>query len=305
MKNKNTFKQWFRLHGRQLLFLIPFIIVGGFLLWRSFAATEITYMRVMTWNTRYGGVRMSQNLDQAAYEIASRIRSVNVNGSSRDPDVVFLQEVYDSSSSSRNLIAKIAANLGMYYRFARTVDNVNYSSDEDGRYSRNGLNYGHAILSKLPVNSSEVIDLDSPSEARKAVKADIRVGFFGIRLVGAHLSSASQDTRGSYRGRQAEEIISRYGRDGIFTIFAGDTNTALPEDGGGPMQLFINSGFGGIYRSLPTIDSSDSNPDIDTQIDYILSRNLPANTGARTFRVMLAQGNSDHAALVTDYYLRR
>lgn len=286
------------LKGGLALFALVFAITGGgYYAYRSLAATEVTYMRVMTWNVRYGGVRMSTNLDEAAILIASKIRSVNVNGSTRDPDIVFLQEMYDHSEASRNLTAKIAAILGMNYQFAGTVSNVTYSTNEDGRYARNGLNYGHAILSKFSLKESEALLLSSPGEPRKALKARTPVGYFTIRLVGSHFSSGSQDPNGSYRALQAQEIIDRYGKDGNFTIFAGDTNSTYSYSA---MVKLKNAGFGGIYSSLPTIDAQDPS----RQIDYILSRNLPANTAVRTFRVNFGSGASDHAALVADYYFR-
>jgi endonuclease/exonuclease/phosphatase family metal-dependent hydrolase len=287
-----------------IIFATVFIAAGVFIIWQSYASTG--YLRVMSWNLRYGGVRANSDVSLAARTISNKIKDLN-----NVPEVIFLQETYQDSYGNRDLTQKIASNLNMSYKFAATVPNNSYGNpNEDNRQSRNGLDYGIAVLSKYPLQNVSVIDLPSPSsEPRKAILAYIRLrNGSTVRIIGTHLSSAGQDEEANrenrpclygikidqYNCRNAQvRAIINSSSDRMFTIVGGDMNTEPNEP---PIERFGNNGYGGKFNLLTL---STSRP--TKQVDYILGRNLPLGTTARTFIPDGFGSYSDHFPIVTDF----
>jgi endonuclease/exonuclease/phosphatase family metal-dependent hydrolase len=183
---------------------------------------------VLSWNVWIGRGRL--------LELVSRIRSGDFAAQGAEPDVplvVLAQEVYRSDSTipaastgraGRMLVAQLgqqedivetARALGMNLRYAPSMRNGVMQSDR-----------GNAILSTMPLEDAEAIELPLVLQRRVAVSAKVRAGRRSLRVVSAHL-----DPRGppGYRwlgaaGRalQAQHLLTSLRDDTV--ILGADLN---------------------------------------------------------------------------------
>jgi endonuclease/exonuclease/phosphatase family metal-dependent hydrolase len=144
---------------------------------------------VLSWNVWIGHGRLR--------ELVLRIRDGDFAGQGAEPDaplVVLAQEVYRNDSTippessghaGRILIAQLgqqedivetAHALGMNLRYAPSMRNGALQSDR-----------GNAILSSLPLNAAEAVELPLVLQRRVAVSATISLGGRSLCVVSAHL----------------------------------------------------------------------------------------------------------------------
>jgi endonuclease/exonuclease/phosphatase family metal-dependent hydrolase len=183
---------------------------------------------VLSWNVWIGRGRL--------LDLVSRIRSGDFAAQGAEPDaplVVLAQEVYrtdptiplDSTGrAGRMLVAQLgqqedivetARALGMNLRYAPSMRNGAMQSDR-----------GNAILSTLPLEDAEALELPLVLQRRVAVSARVRVGGLSLRVVSAHL-----DPRGppghrwlgaAGRALQAQHLLSSLRDDTV--ILGADLN---------------------------------------------------------------------------------
>jgi endonuclease/exonuclease/phosphatase family metal-dependent hydrolase len=183
---------------------------------------------VLSWNVWIGRGRL--------LDLVSRIRSGDFAAQGAEPDaplVVLAQEVYRSDPTippdstgraGRMLVAQLgqqedivetARVLGMNLRYAPSMRNGAMQSDR-----------GNAILSTLPLQDAEALELPLVLQRRVAVSATIRVGGRSLRVVSAHL-----DPRGppghrwlgaAGRALQAQHLLSSLRDDTV--ILGADLN---------------------------------------------------------------------------------
>jgi endonuclease/exonuclease/phosphatase family metal-dependent hydrolase len=183
---------------------------------------------VLSWNVWIGRGRL--------LDLVSRIRSGDFAPQGAEPDaplVVLAQEVYRSDSTipldstgpaGRMLVAQLgqqedivetARALSMNLRYAPSMRNGAMQSDR-----------GNAILSTLPLEDAEALELPLVLQRRVAVSARVRVGGLSLRVVSAHL-----DPRGppghrwlgaAGRARQAQHLLSSLRDDTV--ILGADLN---------------------------------------------------------------------------------
>ena len=183
---------------------------------------------VLSWNVWIGRGRL--------LDLVSRIRSGDFAAQGAEPDaplVVLAQEVYrcdpsiplDSTGrAGRMLVAQLgqqedivetARALGMNLRYAPSMRNGTMQSDR-----------GNAILSTLPLEDAEALELPLVLQRRVAVSARVRVGGLSLRVVSAHL-----DPRGppghrwlgaAGRALQAQHLLSSLRDDTV--ILGADLN---------------------------------------------------------------------------------
>ncbi|HEV2084358.1 MAG TPA: endonuclease/exonuclease/phosphatase family protein [Gemmatimonadales bacterium] len=183
---------------------------------------------VLSWNVWIGRGRL--------LDLVSRIRSGDFAAQGAEPDaplVVLAQEVYrrdptiplDSTGrAGRMLVAQLgqqedivetARALGMNLRYAPSMRNGAMQSDR-----------GNAILSTLPLEDAEALELPLVLQRRVAVSARVRVGGLTLRVVSAHL-----DPRGppghrwlgaAGRALQAQHLLSSLRDDTV--ILGADLN---------------------------------------------------------------------------------
>ncbi|MGH7509542.1 MAG: endonuclease/exonuclease/phosphatase family protein [Gemmatimonadales bacterium] len=144
---------------------------------------------VLSWNVWIGRGRLR--------EVVSRIRKGDYIGQGADPElplVVLVQEAYRSDSSvpsastgraGRLLVAQLglqedvvetAHTLGLNLRYAPSMRNGPSQSDR-----------GNAILSTLPLEDAQAVELPLVLQRRVAVSASVTAGGTRLRLVSAHL----------------------------------------------------------------------------------------------------------------------
>lgn len=144
---------------------------------------------VLSWNVWIGRGRLG--------EVISRIRNGDFAAQGADPEsplVVLVQEAYRSDSSippvpdgraGRVLVAQLgpqedvvetAQELGLNLRYAPSMRNGILPSDR-----------GNAILSSLPLEDAQAVELPLVLQRRVAVSAAVTLGGHRLRLVSAHL----------------------------------------------------------------------------------------------------------------------
>jgi endonuclease/exonuclease/phosphatase family metal-dependent hydrolase len=183
---------------------------------------------VLSWNVWIGRGRL--------LDLVSRIRSGDFAAHGAEPDaplVVLAQEVYRSDPTiprdstgraGRMLVAQMgqqedvvetASALGMNLRYAPSMRNGAMQSDR-----------GNAILSTLPLEDAEALELPLVLQRRVAVSARVHVGGLTLRVVSAHL-----DPRGppghrwlgaAGRALQAQHLLSSLRDDTV--ILGADLN---------------------------------------------------------------------------------
>ena len=174
---------------------------------------------VLSWNVWIGRGRLR--------EVVSRIRRGDYQELGADPDlplVVLAQEAYRSDASipplggggagrvllaqlgSQEDIVEAARELGMSLRYAPSMRNGASSSDR-----------GNAILSTLPLEDAQAVELPLVLQRRVAVTATIRIGQARVRLISAHLDPRGPPGHkwlgGSGRALQAQHLVSTIGDD--------------------------------------------------------------------------------------------
>ena len=183
---------------------------------------------VLSWNVWIGRGRLR--------EVVSRIQNGDYADLGADPDVplvVLAQEAYRSDSTvplvqvgqaGRILIAQLGAQedvvetarqLGMNLRYAPSMRNGTDQSDR-----------GNAILSTLPLECAQAIELPLVLQRRVAVTATITLDDTRLRLVNAHLDPRGPPGHrwlGSYgRALQAQHLLASI-EDGT-AILGADLN---------------------------------------------------------------------------------
>jgi endonuclease/exonuclease/phosphatase family metal-dependent hydrolase len=146
-------------------------------------------MVVLSWNVWIGHGRLR--------EVVSRIRGGHYAELGADPSlplVVLVQEAYRSDPSIPTLnaggvgrvlvaqlgqqedIVEVARELGMNLRYAPSMRNGAWPSDR-----------GNAILSTLPLEDAQAVELPLILQRRVAVTSAVRLGETRVRLICAHL----------------------------------------------------------------------------------------------------------------------
>ena len=133
-------------------------------------------------------------------------------------DVVALQEVdrfRREQSRFEDQPGVIAQRLGMHHAYAANLD------DEPARPGAPRAQYGTALLSRLPLESSSntLLPCFEGSEQRGLLEATVVVEGTPLRVLGTHLQWDSE----TERTQQAESIVA--GLDDRPTVLLGDLNT--------------------------------------------------------------------------------
>lgn len=173
--------------------------------WGQYAATkgagfgvEQLNLKVMTYNIRHGrGMDNKVNLDRVADDIRKS-----------QADIVALQEVdrFNFRSGFKDQAKLLADRLNMHWCFATSM-----------RWGF--MQYGNAILSRFPIEQSEVYTLPGTKERRTLLKAVIRIGDERVVVYTTHLGVDLQE-----RELQLPIIADILKEDEGPSIFMGDLN---------------------------------------------------------------------------------
>lgn len=226
-------------------------------------------LRILAYNIHHGE-GMDEVIDLE--RIAALIRDV-------DPDLVALQEV-DSVVTRTNGVDQAAALgdlTGMQPIFGRFM-------------SYQGGAYGMALLSRLPVISSQNLRLPDGDEPRTAVAATIELpSGRDVRLVGIHFYRTEAERLA--QARSLEEHLASL--DDLPTILAGDFNST-PDDS---VMTHLRAGWHVVDKGEDRLTFSSFDP--EKEIDYFLWQ--PESAFSLVGQQLLDEPViSDHRPLVLD-----
>ncbi|MEX2564584.1 MAG: endonuclease/exonuclease/phosphatase family protein [Cyclobacteriaceae bacterium] len=167
-----------------------------------------------------------------------------------EAELVALQEVdvrTERSGKDLHQAAKLAELTGMHYYFSKSID---YQGGE----------YGNAILSKYPIENSEVLPLpaEEGTEPRMLLVAEVNLpNGETIKFASTHLDYTSK----TIAHKQAEAITSFFEKERLPVVMGGDFNSVPGSDA-------INHLDGFFKRSCqedcpPTIPVINPNREID------------------------------------------
>lgn len=228
------------------------------------ASLKPKQLRVLCYNIYHGeGMDKSFNLQR----IAKIIRDAN-------PDFVALQEVDNKTARSHQVdqTAELAQLTGLHGKFGKQID---YQGGE----------YGQAILSRTPIESSQIHWLPGMPDRERRIAFEIKTKSDGreITFATTHLHHANA----MFREMQVEQLNEIYDDKDRTAILAGDMN-AMP--GSEPINLL---------KSAWTIANSDTSlltypaDKPIRQIDYICFRS-PAKWRVIEQKVLPEPMASDH-----------
>jgi endonuclease/exonuclease/phosphatase family metal-dependent hydrolase len=183
---------------------------------------------VLSWNVWIGRGRLR--------EVVARIRSGDFAAQGAQPEapiVVLAQEAYrrdptippDSTGPAGRILAtqsddqedivETARALGMNLRYAPSMRNGTLQSDR-----------GNSILSNLPLQDAEAVELPLVLQRRVAVSATLKVGTRSLRVVSAHLDPRGPPGRqwlgAAGRALQARHLLTSLHHDTV--ILGADLN---------------------------------------------------------------------------------
>lgn len=224
-------------------------------------------MKVMTYNIRLG---IQQGIEPVANIIAAA-----------HPDIVALQEVGNGwrMGPDGDSTAEIARLTGFehFYHLATIHEEPHHR-------------YGHAILSRWPFESPEVVEFtQSIDEPRAAIVARVQSNEGPIRVIATHLSHLQEE-----RSLQAPELIrlrDTVRASGEPTIVLGDLN-ASPEVEW-MQQLADDMASATRLSAAPTFP----NPTPTRRIDHILMSGATITSAT----VLDRDAASDHRPLVAEF----
>jgi endonuclease/exonuclease/phosphatase family metal-dependent hydrolase len=210
---------------------------------------------VLSWNVWIGRGRLR--------EVITRIRNGDFAALGAEPDaplVVLAQEAYRGDETiplavvgprGRTLVAHLrpqedivetARGLGLNLRYAPSMRNGTLQSDR-----------GNAILSTLPLEAAQAVELPLVLQRRVAVSAGVTMGGTGVQLVSAHLDPRGPPGRqwlgAAGRALQARHLLASISDDTV--ILGADLNLGRGRSERA-WRLFGEAGFTfGVPPSLP------------------------------------------------------
>jgi len=219
-----------------------------------FAAAPKAPLRIVSYNIHHGeGMDKKVDLKRIAKVIEAQ-----------HPDLVALQEVDKNCRRSgyRDLAKELGELLGMEYRFGKAID-------------LKGGEYGCAVLSRLPIQKTELHMLPESDEQRAALEVVVDHHGSPLSFVSVHL----ERNAGPQRGEQSKALAEILGVRQHPVFLAGDFNAARWEE---PMLVLERNGWTVLEKNdgndIRTMQGEKSRPDSATkervEIDYVAVRGL-------------------------------
>jgi endonuclease/exonuclease/phosphatase family metal-dependent hydrolase len=123
------------------------------------------------------------------------------------PDIVALQEIDTRRSGGENAFALLQEACGGHSVGAKAI------STADGEY-------GQALISRWPMQSSTICDISHPErEPRRAIRCEIATPAGPLRVIATHLGLSLGERRS-----QARALLDLIGEGGMTTVALGDFN---------------------------------------------------------------------------------
>jgi len=220
-----------------------------------------TRLKVVSFNIRSG---LSSSISDVAQVLGGM-----------DADVIALQEVDVGTgrAARANQAEAIALKLGGGYRYVFAA-----------AMSRDGGDYGVALLSRLPFQRAERVDLRAPGalEPRTAIDATVCAGEVPVRVVAVHadvMPWAATDN--------ARALVKALSAGPAHMVVAGDLNAQPKEDGPQAFNAIGLLDIIGLHAEGPTFHFPTGR-----RLDYIFAARGLADDGVTAGRV--ASEVSDH-----------
>lgn len=271
------------------------------------AAGPVHALAVVSWNVHVGAGALERLVDE--------LRAGDLTGGRPvEHFALLLQEALRVGPSVPHPIgpgAISARAIGAPAHPARSVESLAARAGLFAFYApsmRNGAGHredrGNAILSTLPLEDPEVIELPFERQRRVAVSARIALpspdgALASLRVVSVHLDNASQPSRfwrslGAGRAHQARALLEVLDGEEAIAL-GGDFNTWFGESEEEAIAL-LRPHFPWPARLpvAPTYAPPYGLP--ERQVDYLLLR-LPSGWQAR-YRVDPSRRDSDHSPLI-------
>jgi endonuclease/exonuclease/phosphatase family metal-dependent hydrolase len=253
------------------------LIIGGFVLITSRSVTNYTNpsgpkfeadyaggqppfdgtLKAITWN-----IAFAENIDQA-------ITTLHDTEELQDADILMLQEMDETGTE------QIARALGYNY--------VYYPASI---HSRNGKNFGNAILSRWPIVDSAKIILPhknpSNNQIRTATEATIDVDGQLIPVYSVHTETfwLGPQQRKDQIETLAQEVGLTLAGEADYAVVGGDFNTLTPDSLATLASILENAGLEWISRDVgETVDKAG----LGVILDHIFASNMtPLSSGVFT-----------------------
>jgi endonuclease/exonuclease/phosphatase family metal-dependent hydrolase len=247
----------------------------------------------LVWELRRGELTRGQPVRHFALLLQEVVRVGSSVPSPVAAGAISARPIGSPADPERSIDA-LAARLGLFGFYAPSMRNgAGHAEDR-----------GNAILSTLPLEDPQALELPYERQRRVAVSARVRLAFrcgraASLRLVSVHLDNASRAARfwrsfGAGRARQARELAALLDGDEAIAV-GGDLNTWFGGSGEAAVaQLRQRLPLPRRLPSAPTWAPPFGLP--RRQLDYLLLR-LPAGWRAG-YRVETDRRASDHAPLI-------
>lgn len=167
----------------------------------AFVPASACSLRIATYNIHGGlGTRKTRSTREAGEPIARVIDEIGA-------DIVAMQEVPLGGSETPDVLSYLRDRTGMHAVEGPTLDTPR-------------RRYGNAVLSRLPIRQTRVLDLSfRRREPRGALDADIECGPALLRIVATHLGLSAGE-----RSTQVRTLLAAFDTSALPVILLGDIN---------------------------------------------------------------------------------
>lgn len=167
----------------------------------ALASTSTCSLRIATYNIHGGlGMRKARSAREAGERIARVIAEI-------DADIIALQEVPLGGADTPDVLSYLRDATGMHAAEGPTLSSPR-------------RRYGNAVLSRLPIRETRVLDLSfGHREPRGALDADIECGSTLLRIVATHLGLSATE-----RSMQVRSLLATFDTSALPVILLGDIN---------------------------------------------------------------------------------
>lgn len=209
-------------------------------------AEDLPVLRVMTWNLHHGeGLDGKIDLERIAKRILEE-----------KPDLVALQEMDQKTRRCGGVdqAAELAKLTGMSGVFGAAMD-------------YDGGAYGQAILSKFPIERTQIHRLPGGGEPRIAFEAKVRFAGKPLRILTVHLDAGDEPRRVS----QAQALVTALSEISEPMVLAGDFNDVRESK---TLAAFAES-WREIVKKEPRLTFPADKP--QSEIDHFFAKGLTAS----------------------------
>jgi endonuclease/exonuclease/phosphatase family metal-dependent hydrolase len=204
-----------------------------------------------------------------------------------DADIIGLQEIKEfiKGDHRENIAQTIAQSLGYHFVFCESFI--------DDRHERN-YSLGNAILTKLPIDSSNCLSLsgvnqyqyDAMTEPRSACICNFKIKGKNLKVINTHLGFSRESTLTSIRKEQLHNLVELVDQDHV--VLMGDLNSIPESEIVKTLNNLMINTDSDLTKTTKIDDDVPGNPKV--RIDYIF---VTKNLSHQNFQILPTEA-SDH-----------